>query len=944
MTAYFGCRQMRGPIARLSALAFCFALLAPCPATAADAPEKNDKFASRSFVEELHRVTISGRALDDAGQPIAGARVYLLPHNADYTPMVLLGQTTTDEAGEYRFADVELPVLEIPPQPLPRPTQGGFQVFGTAEGYGFTWRKTHFYRPQPRQGNIKDPTVFFRDERIAVDLPFSPAARLRGRMTNVAGSPLAGVKLQLGRANTLRDLPGEAPRSYSCTYREGSSREADGSFVGIRHLPATWLETVTDEAGEYEFAGLPRDVGLMAFFDYRPECNPLELRIITAAGEDLGPRRFVGDDGRVDHVFVEPQRLQVRVVGSSDQQPAAAATVQATSTTRIIRAGNVVPTNDQGVAELELLPGKYKLSVRPALDQPLAPDESEVDVAAEPQVVERTLDPLAAVEFYATGSRQEPVAGVHVVWQPDSGDQWQELQSRIGMIDHPRTGSDGRFTAYVAPGRYRFLADRPPRGYQLQAQEPEAIELTAGETVRIPLALGSPPLPADRPAPQTDDQRLLQSLYDKMKAQGDPPIRGRFRFRQAVCRKSFELAEVTKLIESLDDRSLEEVLNVLFAAFPDLKRQVTTDSLVDEDRFRNITEGISSPDNGFTTVWNGQESIYGIDANRQMGVYSSRGPIHAPGVAGFWRRGAQSWMLDGKPFGADEPEPQIVIQRQDRFVEIDVRGKYTYKMSVEEQTGFLAHSLTVISDRQFAATRQLFPMELPGGLLYPRVSIHADTRSINLYVIDQAELFERLPIDAFVVAAPAGTMLSRQSAPQAGGGAGRSPSGVLYSAVHDVVAHSLTLPEPRLPKLRVGDAAPELKTQAWVDQQGEAKPPQLDGKLVLIDFWSVGCGSCVVQLPKVQAAAKHFAETDLAIIGLHDQYISRDELREFAGKKGLTLPLAIDAAGPENGRTMAAFDVYGIPHAVLIDREGTIAFIGGFDQALAAADKLLNNK
>jgi hypothetical protein len=74
--------------------------------------------------------------------------------------------------------------------------------------------------------------------------------------------------------------------------------------------------------------------------------------------------------------------------------------------------------------------------------------------------------------------------------------------------------------------------------------------------------------------------------------------------------------------------------------------------------------------------------------------------------------------------------------------------------------------------------------------------------------------------------------------------------------------------------------APPLHVVAWLNS-----PPrtleQLRGKVVLIDFWGVGCGPCV------------------AVIGLHSSGIERAELQAFAKEHKLTYPLAIAAPDDE---------------------------------------------
>jgi peroxiredoxin len=116
------------------------------------------------------------------------------------------------------------------------------------------------------------------------------------------------------------------------------------------------------------------------------------------------------------------------------------------------------------------------------------------------------------------------------------------------------------------------------------------------------------------------------------------------------------------------------------------------------------------------------------------------------------------------------------------------------------------------------------------------------------------------------------------------------------------------------------------------------------GKVVLVEFWGVTCGPCVAPLPEVRTAARHFADEDFVLIGLHDSHTTIEELAEFARKNSLDFPLAIDRAAIEPGwfgETMRSYGVRGIPTAAVIDRQVRLAYLGHLAEALRFADRLL---
>src|SRR4029079_16319498 len=52
-------------------------------------------------------LTVTGRALDETGQPLKGATIYLVSTNG--SPAKTLGQVTTGDDGKYEFRDAPLP-------------------------------------------------------------------------------------------------------------------------------------------------------------------------------------------------------------------------------------------------------------------------------------------------------------------------------------------------------------------------------------------------------------------------------------------------------------------------------------------------------------------------------------------------------------------------------------------------------------------------------------------------------------------------------------------------------------------------------------------------------------------------------------------------------------------------------------------------------------------
>lgn len=145
---------------------------------------------------------------------------------------------------------------------------------------------------------------------------------------------------------------------------------------------------------------------------------------------------------------------------------------------------------------------------------------------------------------------------------------------------------------------------------------------------------------------------------------------------------------------------------------------------------------------------------------------------------------------------------------------------------------------------------------------------------------------------------------------------------------------------------RVGTPAPQF-TVPLLNDEGlgeEIRAVDLEGKVVLIDFWATWCGPCLKELPEVAALIDAYAEADraddLRVLcvsideGGDDAQSLARELLTFLDRNDLKLrrpPLA-EVALDADGKMARAFGVQAIPSALLVGSDGTIrAVITGFD-------------
>jgi thiol-disulfide isomerase/thioredoxin len=93
----------------------------------------------------------------------------------------------------------------------------------------------------------------------------------------------------------------------------------------------------------------------------------------------------------------------------------------------------------------------------------------------------------------------------------------------------------------------------------------------------------------------------------------------------------------------------------------------------------------------------------------------------------------------------------------------------------------------------------------------------------------------------------------------------------------------------------------------------------LRGKVVLVDFWGVWCGSCIGRLPTLQAIRNKYRDRGFELIGVHTTEHG-DKMSPFFLNHEYDWPTAIDISN----QTESVYHVKGWPALFLIDRQGIL--------------------
>ncbi len=138
----------------------------------------------------------------------------------------------------------------------------------------------------------------------------------------------------------------------------------------------------------------------------------------------------------------------------------------------------------------------------------------------------------------------------------------------------------------------------------------------------------------------------------------------------------------------------------------------------------------------------------------------------------------------------------------------------------------------------------------------------------------------------------------------------------------------LYAPAPDLPSGDGGAAAGSLLGKKAADfklpmlgDSGEFELGQNLGKVVVLDFWATWCGPCIRSLAELIAEMAAFSSDDVIFLGVN-QGQSADEVQQFLEARGWEMPVALD----QTQKVGRLFGVEGIPHTVVIGRDGKVAW------------------
>lgn len=117
-----------------------------------------------------------------------------------------------------------------------------------------------------------------------------------------------------------------------------------------------------------------------------------------------------------------------------------------------------------------------------------------------------------------------------------------------------------------------------------------------------------------------------------------------------------------------------------------------------------------------------------------------------------------------------------------------------------------------------------------------------------------------------------------------------------------------------------GEVAPDV---SGIDLAGsKLSLHQIQGKVILVNFWATWCGPCMAELPALQELYTTLQAQGFNLVGIAVDDTPAN-IKEAVAKHGITYPVLID----EEGKSKRNFELKGFPESFVLDSEHKVLLV-----------------
>jgi thiol-disulfide isomerase/thioredoxin len=152
---------------------------------------------------------------------------------------------------------------------------------------------------------------------------------------------------------------------------------------------------------------------------------------------------------------------------------------------------------------------------------------------------------------------------------------------------------------------------------------------------------------------------------------------------------------------------------------------------------------------------------------------------------------------------------------------------------------------------------------------------------------------------------------------------GRGPLAVVSDGITGLTSGGQMFPSRSTTEEAKAKLAPEISNGMWINSE-PLTLKGLQGRVVLIDFWTFACYNCRNTLPSLKKWDAQYRDKGLTIIGVHTPELDFerdiDQLRREIAGLGIKYPVVTD----QDYSTWKAYGVEAWPTVFLLDKQGRI--------------------